>query len=355
MNHHADSIAFELAGMELGGHFRIQHHVASIVRPRYSDAKLVSLDEQLFVECGEPCLERGLVDWSGALAEFSRLRDAQDNPKRIIAYVRRHGPLGFCRHRRLAINWRRQDPAKCLDALECGETFPWRTVRDCTDCDDEYTSGSTTFLEPVSAWLFHSRQLHAILSLAASLLQGERTHEEEWKRLRIGDADAEWEQLRAGAPDKFWQALVESFEGARGTSIVPDSNPERQWRELSAYVTQWLQLARTVGLHVVPAEPPGVGLRTRMEPDDHCGVLAMQLAAAVCSEVGVYRCDRCDNPYQPAGRAPRGDRRALCPTCRDDPATKAELERRRYRERRPTPQRSSKYRDKATSLEGGGS
>ncbi len=87
-------------------------------------------------------------------------------------------------------------------------------------------------------------------------------------------------------------------------------------------------------------------LRLMIAARDLRSELARELAAALCSPLGVYQCDECGNPYTPLKRKPwaSGRRRSLCLVCRGSLEVKAERQRLRYWKGHSTPRRSSKYR-----------
>jgi hypothetical protein len=62
------------------------------------------------------------------------------------------------------------------------------------------------------------------------------------------------------------------------------------------------------------------------------GVLAIQLAAALTSPLGIYRCTTCGFPFTPAHRKRRMDQRRYCPSCSMDASLAAK--RRWWRENR---------------------
>lgn len=78
-------------------------------------------------------------------------------------------------------------------------------------------------------------------------------------------------------------------------------------------VNYWFKLG---GVTLYPSWPPGSSaLDVRVQYHGLAGALAIELAAAMASPLGVHRCDECHLPYVPLRRRPRFDRRRYCPAC----------------------------------------
>jgi hypothetical protein len=162
--------------------------------------------------------------------------------------------------------------------------------------------------------------------------------------------------LRAGTP-----TLWHEWEAVGFSAHVTSESVDWQYELLGHVLDTWLSTDRVTRVKSVMPMPE---LRRRLLRDadlrseesvpkghviltatDLRGALALQLAAALTSVAGVYRCGRCKEPYIPLERRPwrNGKRRGLCAACKSR-CGKAARERERYAQQNPTRQRNSKYR-----------
>jgi len=203
--------------------------------------------------------------------------------KRVLALTRRWGLLWICQHR---------EPAGrgCVEAV--GRWCPplgWIGE----------DAGFDYLWEPLEAWRRYSRQIDAILRVATNLRDG-----------RPGDS-RNWEAIAAAEPSAL--PMRKALWTPR--HMAGDVGLERL--TLGAAVQRWLQFGDVVADVIWrPDEPAPV---VRLSHTRLTGILAVQLAAAVQSQEGIYICAECGRPFTlPAGARRRArDRDAYCsrPTC----------------------------------------
>jgi hypothetical protein len=225
------------------------------------------------------------VDAAACFNDFVRLATSGD----ILRFAQRYGVLYICRHTR---EWKHGGIAKNGDL--------------CADCHGKYWQG--IWLEPVSAWLIHSRQLSALLKLAIEVRHAAVLERQFLQDVSLRDLKA-LRNVRMYLPGT---EPVRQDTGARllrqATSVFLDEifgaaalSPSSAWlrgdEKGSEFATLTLQVKSLMG------------------------VLAVGLFAALKSPQGPHLCSYCGNPYtvQEGEKAPdsTGKRAHYCYRCRE--------------------------------------
>jgi hypothetical protein len=264
------------------------------------------------------------------LREFTRLVDA--TPERVLAFAQRWGVLGIClAHEQPTaddgqISYYDPTAASNRFSPSCGgDDFPLgdQRYRVWEDIDSPICSAS------VEPWRSAARQIRAICGVIADLQSEEPCRAEEWEIV----ADL----IRQGTHAIYRRPLFElqvpgRWEyGLLGPELDRHRLSRAQQRERVAYaVNMWLEFG---GARAVVDW--GIGTpRVLLIADNLVGILAIQLAAAVSSPFGIWRCDgvACDQliETQSLKRNPQGGRNHFCVACREgDRASKLLSARRR--------------------------
>jgi hypothetical protein len=234
------------------------------------------------------------------LTSFIELANVPEGefPGRALAFARRYGLLGLCRHRE-----------------------PYRHNPRCRPTEFK-EDGSTWFWEPLEAWRQYSRHLGAILCVAANLqndLPGDRR---------------DWEAIFAVMPDPTSEAGRAAMADGRGAWTPRRSLEDVGGNRLmmSDIVTSWLRFG---GVQAVMFWKPTDRVPTMLWFHVALtGVLALQLAAAV--ESPAYRCAGCDRPFTlPEGSRRRArNRNAYCGRAGCGRKANNRVNQRRFQERR---------------------
>lgn len=225
------------------------------------------------------------------LLEFVRLNT--DKAEDILAFAQRWGLMGICPHGKPA------DHNPDCEPLQ--EDKPSERVR--------------VYWEPLDDWRRLARQVRTILEVMSDMtLNTERVGKsQDWKTI-VECARPAWaagfddsSSLRAQGvygPNESWHLTTLEWEESHLTA-------------LGQCIENWL-LYGGVGLSAYVERERPFGL-LRLEPSVHnlAGVLALQLANAATSRVGIYRCDdpKCRKPYKPLSRRPREGESHFCPAC----------------------------------------
>ncbi len=215
---------------------------------------------------------------------------------RVVEFARRWGPLGSCRHRKPAAHY---PPCRCTPlgtnpphgrALQ-----PW---------------------EPLEAWRRYSRQLRALLLVAARLLNGQAGDAQDWSVISSAEPGQSLEIDEY--PGVVYDELTLPPPSDRvGLPALSDQAGRLQAEryEIGLALDVWLRYGaiRVEGGWWEPMVTADVWLRY----GGLAGVLAVQLAAALKSPKGLFICTACRTPFTPApGRyRPRRNQRAWCNEC----------------------------------------
>ena len=210
------------------------------------------------------------------LDAFIRLMDVREDrfPQAVLDFARRWGPLEICEHRKPQNHRDLADPP----------------------CQS-FSTGRGQRTEPVEAWRRYSRQLRAILLVAANLHQD-----------RPGDK-ADWADVERGEPEGI--SIEDHYYWGPG-EIAGNVIHERQTVALA--LERWFRYGQ-VGL-----SPQWL---TRRNAKEHwfeiqtaywrlAGRLAVDLAAALRSPNGLYRCAGCGRPFTPKKRRRARNREKWC-------------------------------------------
>jgi hypothetical protein len=181
---------------------------------------------------------------------------------RVLSFARRWGLLGICKHGEPAGHAR----GSCWSLGLAGE------------------DGNLDYMwEPLEAWRRYSRQLDGMLRVAA--------------RLRVGEAGLpkDWEAIAAAEPSPLPGRKAHSGRKAHWTprASAGDIGSERQM--FGVALVRWLQFGNVVSDAIWRPDEPTPTIR--LSHKSLAGVLAVQLAAAVQSQEGVYTCAECGRPF----------------------------------------------------------
>jgi hypothetical protein len=237
----------------------------------------------------------------GCLDQFWALAEA--SPERVLAFARRWGPMGICRCAQTATHSDFCGPVGAPEVSHRGEGRPggdqqrWR------------------YWEPVAVWRHYVRVVRAVLGVAATL--------EEGGALAIDDVD-----VLIGHVDRV-SSIGLSNHGAElhKPHVV-------RWI-VAMVIDDWFRSANIrVSFIDQPRQkrwsaPLLVGarydFRTGIRFGELFGSLGLQLATALTSPSGLFRCDNpeCRRPYTPGEGQRRPKRgpskpRHFCPECRVD-------------------------------------
>jgi len=228
------------------------------------------------------------------LNKFIDLRERSDGD--VCKFVRDYGPLFLCEEHDLP--WSRAHFLrfeKCLRAEVVLLVEAERSRR---------TSDSIEFSEPAAQYRKFAMEVFKMLSCALILRNGAEPKEDDW-------------------PDKAVGGVDKSVSG---------------YKRLAKHLNWWIE---TAGLEqwVVPRGDPPVGVRFELVSDainPLFGVIALQLAGALCGGSGTSLCAECSKIYI-AHRRLRPGRSGYCSECGIKAAWRkasAKLRRKRKRERR---------------------
>lgn len=210
------------------------------------------------------------------LEAFLRLADATDD--RVLAYARRWGVLGICKHE-LPFGLPLHTDEFCMPQRWQG----WDPPR------------GPGGWEPIKSWRDFSRQAGALLRLAAQL-----------HRDRKGQAE-DVSTVLSTMP----QSLKDTYPVVFGQ---PRETIEQQRGFVAAFIREWLWLGsvrldfRWYG-HGARIEFGGFGLHYGL-----FGALAVQLILAISRSDGVVFCSGCGEAYLPQ-RRPKARQRNYCADC----------------------------------------
>lgn len=250
------------------------------------------------------------------LSAFVRLADADD--RKIVAFAEKWGSLGLCvcSHGGSDVHLGcrglgKDERSWSKDGLEQGRWY----IDHSANLDDPMEA-RVAHWEPLAAWRFYARAYRALLNLAVDLRVGRASKPEEWRDAYTRRGNLEWDRLAdpmTWENRTFWPKL---------TNPAFNPSPEERRDQLCALITAQLRAARVQPQMVWKEETPQIVLSldavntlpsgTEPWPGPRLySVLACQLAAAVLSSSGVYRCAHCGQPFE-ANRRARADYPAYC-------------------------------------------
>ena len=211
------------------------------------------------------------------LEAFIRLAGVRADgfPQAVLGFAKRWGPLEICKHRK---------PQNHSDPV-----YP--------PCGSSRMGSGGMGTEPVEAWRRYSRQLRAILRVAANLYQGRPGDRADWANVERGEPEGiSAEDRHYWGPGKIAGKLIHE----RQTIALA----LRQWFRYGqvGLSPQWL-MRRDTKEHWFEIQTEYWGLTGR---------LAVDLAAALCSPNGLYRCAGCGRPFTPESRKRSRDREKWC-------------------------------------------
>jgi hypothetical protein len=247
---------------------------------------------------------------SGMLDDFISLCDAEDHRPAVLAYARRWGVLGSCRHNLPCTH--NQPPFCGTQVDQVPGSVPGsvpRVAAPMVPCLPMLVTplpaeGSDFwFWEPVDAWCEWSRKAKALLVIAAQLSRGKTARHEDWNLLK-GNRDS-------GLGESSAEPYVQDLRAAR--------------RELAWELDGWISIGQVrprVAWNKTPA-----GWRFSLDAvsigPNLFGLLALYIATEVAgTEKGIAICSSCSKSYQPERRL-NPNNRNYCPKCRGESGKQA--------------------------------
>jgi hypothetical protein len=193
----------------------------------------------------------------------------------------------------------------------------------------------------VDDWRLVASQTAALLGVASNLQKGNRPESDEWDMMVSAYPPLDEIALRLAAPSRnAWSVhrdrmdrLARAEEDDEDPPMPPSppvvtATSPIDWQKyiVAFLVDRWFEYGNvkvrsrwggefgsdieTFAATVLPDPRP---LLTSADP--LAGLLAIELAAALGSPRGIYRCDDCGYPYTPPKRRPRTGVARYCPTC----------------------------------------
>jgi hypothetical protein len=243
------------------------------------------------------------------LREFVRLAGATSEA--VLKFARKWGALGICRHGYPFTHTSRQNES-------------WRgpagSGRGCGPMQPPIASGIRGMWEPVEAWYHYASEALEMLTAMVYLGQGELASSESFR--------------------------VSPQRDGKASTLFADHLRNQQFI-LTGKLTHWLDLS---GLQPRAVWWPHAPVpHVQISALGIFAILAVQLAAALTSPLGLYLCDECQYPFEPPnGRRPRRDKRRYCPTC--SPQIRLAAKRRWWNEHR-SPQAQKQAQSKEHQME----
>jgi hypothetical protein len=315
----------------------------------------------------------------GALSEFAKLHDAQNDPQRVLQFARRFGLLGFCQHFNGGESGR--GPGRCSQCTaEVGLPQDFPSVAATLQAASEMyraglVGGAENLLrilrkrqvwpavelaqlaspEPVSAWVENALRVKSFLTFIASLRMGEAAE--------ITDALGLFGVTPAEAESSTAVREVLGLDFVAALAAAPDSESGKSdlaWETVSRKAGQWI--FETAGVRSSFSRVPGSDfLQLSIVGRGLLGALALELASLLTAPKGVYRCDHCgalytlllpDDDINKKVRTPsRGsNRKHYCHACRADNYRVVRAARARERYKRDHPQARGRV-DQRSSVE----
>ncbi len=234
----------------------------------------------------------------GTLDSFLEL--AEGNPRRVAAFVQRHGPLEICEahglpwpHEYDSLEWFFDEEG----VLQSDDREPRR-------CEPREVAGRFALSLPVATLRAYAVEVRAVLAIDGRLRRGEMGRRQDW------------EILFAGPTAQFddFASMAEVRDYGRGGSIrITESRDlQHQRTVLSAKINSYLALGRVRPSVLFVDEGPMV----RMTCQGVFGLIALQLFQRMTSLDGPVVCSGCGTPYRPT-RKPAEGRKNWCPECRE--------------------------------------
>lgn len=220
------------------------------------------------------------------LRDFAALSSADRHPDAVRRYARRAGLLDLCQHH--LPNGHEPWPLP-ISMLATNNAFYPKI-----DCN------SLVGKEPVSAWLYWSRQAAALLRVTDGLRFSKPVPQEDWDVLA---EEAPWVAFEDANP-----TLRES--ASSWIAAVPKLSLDVQRDVVADAITAWLQVS---GVRIAMTWSDGKP-EVRMHEDNLLGAVGLGLLLAATGATGMTLCPRCGN--RPAPRSTRGRGPIYCEDCR---------------------------------------
>lgn len=224
------------------------------------------------------------VDSRGMLEAFVQIEDAEG----VKGYAERYGVLVICEHGLPASH----NADAVLAELVKGERSCGGPMKVNPAETDDY---SALYWEPLDRWFYYIHQAQAMLRIAVALHQNQATSQSDWETV---------------IPPQMYDP--NSWKS-------PTEDQARLW--LSAIVSHWLDTGYVrLQFSWFPDFRYQATMLRRSDPElefktGPFGLLAIQLATAVCDAHKIAICSGCARIYARKGRIPQAGRRNYCPDC----------------------------------------
>jgi len=255
---------------------------------------------------GHDLAHRLVIPKPPMLEKFAQLGAPRDDGGQVVlAYARRWGLLNLCQHH-LPID--HEDLQVPISFAVTG------MVRLTFVLPDPCRSFSVLGGEPVSTWLFWSRQAAAILAILGRLRGRERARAADLSTLGeegpwVAGASKDIHELRQLA-QQWTSKLVEGYEANTPAEEAQDVRREVERSVARGAIEAWIRLAGAAfELQWSSRGDPHAGFQV----NGLFGALGLQLLQAAVDSSGFAPCAGCSNVFAPRrgkGRPPR-----YCPDC----------------------------------------
>jgi hypothetical protein len=247
------------------------------------------------------------------LEQFARLAaPGRDHAQAVLRYAQQWGLLELCQHQ-LPMDTDRLTDHEGMDLPFCfattGMAQIWVTPSN--PCRSLFGR------EPITTWLYLSRQAAAILAVVSRLREGQHARPEDWSTLGeeapwvAGDAEPVWE-MRGLAHD-WTERLVAGHAPGPADSSGDDVRRDIERTVARGAIETWLRLGGAAFELRWPAQGrPEVGFRV----GGLFGWLGVQMMLAAADSPSFAICLGCGLMFAPP-RGP-GRPRRYCDTCRDN-------------------------------------
>jgi hypothetical protein len=232
------------------------------------------------------------------LRKFARLHSASD--KEVLVYAKYWGPLSLCEHNLPYRHGALRGWAKSSLKMPPGSNLPEIEISNNKKSHPElavHAPCSPLLRESLLAWRFFSRQVSAILAIAASVQVGNYGRFEDWQLV-----------------------LEHGFPGGSGRARSLELNKVFLLEALNS----WMTLGT---VHLWASDLDG---KVHLRGTDLFSKLGLQMALAASNRLGVYICSVCGQQYESARKLAAGRKRSCGkPECEREAARRRKVESRR--------------------------